>query len=309
MRAIHILLGVVICCWLPASAVERWTNTLNMQFIAVPAGEFIMGSPDSEKDRSPNETPHRVRISRSFRLSATHVTVSQFAAFAKDSGYQTAAEKEGWAYGAWNTPSNRWDRIEGGSWKNPGFKQSDQHPVVSVNWHDATAFCRWLSVKEARQYRLPTEAEWEYACRAGTATAFFWGDNPDDGQDRANGSDRTSGDRFTIFPPFTWSDGFVYTSPVGTFRPNAWGLHDMIGNTLQWCADWFGDYPAAEVNDPSGPADGKERILRGGGFVYGPARSRCAFRGRNSPDFRNFYIGFRVLLAESSAQKPPTNLP
>ena len=101
---------------------------------------------------------------------------------------------------------------------------------------------------------------------------------------------------FPLFPCFNWSDGFIYTSPVATFRPNAWGLHDMLGNALQWCGDWFGDYPSGAVSDPKGPSEGKERILRGGSFVYGPKHTRCAFRGRNLPDFQNYYVGFRVLL-------------
>src|SRR6185436_4722946 len=165
-----------------ATSESSFTNSLHMPFISIPAGEFVMGSPVSEKERFTNEIQHRVKITKPFQLGTTQVTVGQFAIFVKESGYQTAAEKEGWAYGAWNVQSNQWNRLEGGSWKNPGFAQNDRHPVVCVNWHDATAFCHWLSEKESRPYRLPTEAEWEYACRAGTATAYPWGDNPDDGQ-------------------------------------------------------------------------------------------------------------------------------
>jgi formylglycine-generating enzyme required for sulfatase activity len=293
--------ALILGCWIIpalAGAAPAWTNSIQMEFVRIPAGEFTMGSPLSEMDRFTNETPHQVKITKPFLLGATHVTVGQFGVFVKETGYQTVAEKEGWAYGAWNAEQNKWDRLEGGSWRNPGFAQDDTHPVVCVNWHDATAFCRWLAGKERRSYRLPTEAEWEYACRAGTKTAYPWGENPDDGQGRANGCDQTAAGRFALFPAFTWSDGFLYTSPVARFRPNAWGLHDMIGNTLQWCADGFADYPAGPVEDPRGPADAKERNLRGGAFVYGPRHCRSAFRGRNSPDFRNFYIGFRVLLED-----------
>jgi formylglycine-generating enzyme required for sulfatase activity len=107
---------------------------------------------------------------------------------------------------------------------------------------------------------------------------------------------------FTLFPAFNWSDGYIYTSPVASFRPNAWGLYDMIGNALQWCGDWFGEYPTGPMENPKGPAEGKERVLRGGSFIYGPRHCRCAFRGRNSPEFQNFYVGFRVLL-ESEAKE------
>jgi formylglycine-generating enzyme required for sulfatase activity len=290
------MLGGLLAAVGNTRAAELWTNTLHMKFVRVPAGEFAMGSPLSEPERFTNETPHRVKITRPFWLGTTHVTVAQFAAFVSDSGYRTVAEKEGWAYGAWNDPEKKWDRLDGASWKNPGFAQDTSHPVVSVNWHDASAFCRWLSVKENRAYRLPTEAQWEYACRAGADTAYPWGNRADDGKGWANGLDQTAARQFTLFPPFTWSDGFLHTSPAGTFRPNAWGLQDMIGNTLQWCEDWFADYPAAPVQDPRGPTEGKERVLRGGAFLYGPRHCRCAFRGRNSPDFRNFYIGFRVVV-------------
>jgi sulfatase modifying factor 1 len=276
---------------------EHWVNRLNMTFVSIPAGEFVMGSPLSEPLRFDNETAHRVRITHPFLMSTTHVTVAQFAAFVKDSGYVTAAEKEGWAYGAWNAKTNQWDKLDGASWRHPGFPQTPDHPVVDVTWNDAMTFCDWLSQKEGKTYRLPTEAQWEYACRAGSQGAYIWGDNPDAGAGFANCLDQTAKERFNLFPPFNWSDGFVCTSPVASFKPNAWGLYDMLGNTLQWCSDYFGDYPSDAVGDPARES-GEQRNLRGGAFIYGPKHSRCAFRGRNNPDFRNFYIGFRVVCAD-----------
>ena len=281
-----------------SGALPAFTNQLGTKFIRIPAGEFVMGSPVTEPDRLTNETPHHVRLTRSFWLGATAVTVGQFSRFAEETGYRTAAEQAGVSHGAWNVAASRWDTRAGGSWKNPGFAQNEKHPVVCVTWHDVNAFCDWLGAREHRRCRLPTEAEWEYACRAGATTAFPWGDNPDDGAGRANGDDTVAKNIFTIFPAFNWSDGFIYTSPGGTFRPNGWGLYDMIGNTLQWCGDQFGAYPPGAVTDPTGAMDGGERGLRGGAFVYGPARCRCAFRGRNSPEFENFYIGFRVVLED-----------
>ena len=271
-------------------------NTLNMTFFRAPAGEFWMGSPELEKERFDIETRHRVKISRDFFLGTTAVTVRQFAIFVKETGYQTAAEKEGWAFGAWNGKENKWDKLEDASWRNPGFVQTDEDPVVCVDWSDAIAFCQWLSKKENRHYRLPTEAEWEYCSRAGTQTAYPWGDDPDGGAGHCNGCDQIAKDRFTLFPPFSWTDGFEFTSPVTQFSPNAWGMYDPVGNVLQWCSDWFGDYPTDPQNDPTGAATGTLRVLRGGAFVYGPKHCRCAFRGRNNPEFRNFYIGFRVAL-------------
>jgi formylglycine-generating enzyme len=300
-------IGLTVCALIVAGAgcvskpsptlpAATCTNSLHMRFVRIPAGDFVMGSPPSEPLRSENELPHRVRISRPFYLGVTHVTIGQFAGFVQATGYQTAAERQGWANGAWNLRATNWTRLYGGSWKNPGFPQDTNHPVVCVTWHDAVAFCDWLSAKEGRKYRLPTEAEWEYACRAGKRTAYIWGDNPDAGSGWANGSDQTAKDLFTLFPSFNWSDGYRYTSPVASFRPNAWGLYDMLGNALQWCGDWYGPYPQGPVADPTGAVGGTEKILRGGSFIYGPQRCRCAFRGRNRPDFENFYVGFRVLL-------------
>jgi formylglycine-generating enzyme len=282
---------------------ETRSNSLDMKFVRIAAGEFMAGSPLTEPGRSANETQHRVTISKPFWLAATHVTVAQFTVFTKESGYRTLAEKQGWSGGSWDVAGNKWERIDGGSWRNPGFPQESNHPVVCVTWNDAIAFCEWLGKKEGLEYRLPTEAEWEFASRAGRTTAYLWGNNPGDGAGWVNCSDLTSAAKFTLFPAFTWSDGFMHTSPVATFRPNAWGLSDMLGNTLQWCGDWFGDYPTDAVTDPKGPPEGKERVLRGGAFIYGPRHSRCAFRGRNFPDFQNFYIGFRVLLETGPERK------
>ena len=275
---------------------ESWTNSLHMRFFRLPAGEFTMGSPPNEPLRFTNETSHSVRISHPFYLASTTVTVGQFAAFVQSSGYQTAAERQGWGASAWDRQHAQWQRLPGASWKNPGFTQTTNHPVVCVTWHDAAAFCEWLSVKEGRHYHLPTEAEWEYACRAGGQTAYLWGEDPNAGAGYLNGCDQTAKDTFNLFPPFNWCDGFHYTSPVATFKPNAWGLYDMLGNTLEWCSDWFGAYPVEAVTDPTGPTTGSEKILRGGAFVYGPKHCRCAFRGRNSPDFENFYVGFRLVM-------------
>ncbi len=272
-----------------------WTNSIGMRLAYIPAGKFLMGSPVSERERSDNELEHAVGITHAFLMDATHVTVAQFAIFVNETGYRTSAEKDGWSYLSWNETEKKWNRLKGGSWRNPGFEQTDSNPVVCVTWRDANSFCEWLSHKEGTHYRLPTEAEWEYACRAGAQTAYVWGNNPDDGKGWANCSDQTTKDRFTLFPAFTWADGYVYTSQVASFKPNRWGLFDMLGNALQWCSDWYGNYHPGAVTDPQGPEDGKEKVLRGGSFIYGPRHCRCAFRGRNLPDFRNFYAGFRIV--------------
>jgi sulfatase modifying factor 1 len=290
----------------PTKIGDTWTNTLGMTFAYIPAGTFVMGSPVNEKGRDlipENERQHTVILTREFLMGTTHVTVDQFAAFVKDSGYQTDEEKS-----IANDPEHR----PGFSWRvpPPDWVQGGDYPVVYLTWNDATAFCDWLSRKEGKRYRLPTEAEWEYAARAGTRTAYLWGDNPDDGKGWANCADQawkeavgdTAGEQ-----PFSWSDGYIYTSPVGKFRANAWGLRDMIGNAKQWCNDYFARYPEADARDPKGPtaAIAKEylgtgeldRAARGASYCDPPSASRCASRqGLKPNEIGAGDVGFRLVL-------------
>ncbi len=183
------------------------------------------------------------------------------------------------------------------SWRNPGFEQTDEHPVVCVSWNDAVAFCEWLSRKEGKSYRLPTEAEWEYACRAGTSTRYWCGDDQEKLAEVANVADATAKAKFPDWKfSISASDGYVFTSPVGSFRPNPFGLYDMHGNALQWCADWYDKkyYEKSSADDPTGPSSGSSRVLRGGSWSDGPGDVRSAFRLWCSPDGRDFGTGFRV---------------
>ena len=274
-------------------------NSVGMTLIAIAPGKFLMGSPASEKERSADEGQHTVTLTKGFFIAATHVTVGQFAAFVKDTNYQTDAEKQGWATG-W--VGSGWDRIDGSSWRKPqdgpDYAQTDDHPVVCVSWNDATAFCGWLSKREGRHYRLPTEAEYEYAARAGTQTAYWWGNSPNDGAGCANLIDQTASKKIPNWSSgaFHWSDGYYFTSPVGTFRPNAWGLYDMIGDAGVWCSDWYGDYPSGDAIDPKGPDVGTERVARCGAWSAFPSNSRCAKREHGAPDFRTVTGGLRVVL-------------
>jgi len=242
-----------------------------------------MGSPETEKDRGKDETQHEVTISKPFYMGVTHVTVDQFAAFVKDSGYKTEAEKAGWVYGMDirdEKPASK--VINGVSWRNPIYDRKGDHPVVQVYWNDAKAFCDWLSKKSGKTVTLPTEAQWEYACRAGTKTAYPWGGNPDDGKGWANCADQTIKKKFANANAwmtfFSWDDGFVFTSPVGSFKPNAFGLYDMIGNAGQWCADRHGKYKEGAATDPTGADTGDRRVVRGGSWDGGPSVCRSAYR-------------------------------
>jgi formylglycine-generating enzyme required for sulfatase activity len=179
----------------------------------------------------------------------------------------------------------QWKAVMG---DNPSFVEADDHPVETIPWPDAVEFCRQLSEKEGAKYRLPTEAEWEYACRAGTTTAFHNGitistdDANYDGQKASYGKGEKG-----IFRD--------ETTAVGSFASNAWGLHDMHGNVWEWCADWHGEYLASAVSDPTGPTEGTRRIVRGGCWVTAAAICRSANRGGTDPESWNFNFGFRVV--------------
>jgi sulfatase modifying factor 1 len=268
-----------------------------MKLILIPAGQFRMGSPQNEKGRFDDEIPFRtVILTRPFYFGVYPVTRGQFAAFVQEASYETEAEKEGWAF-IWN--GSRWDKTAGASWKKPGFDQEDDHPVVCVSWHDAVAFCAWLIQKSGRRARLPTEARWEYACRAGTLTAYPWGDDPEEGKGWCNAEDQAARARFPHGTAFSWDDGYVFTSPVGKFKANAFGLHDMTGNVWQWCADWYDkDYLKTQGfrQDPAGPSAGTCRVTRGGSWSSAPPYCRSAARRKEPPALRLNITGFRVVV-------------
>jgi formylglycine-generating enzyme len=267
-----------------------------MKFVRLGPGRFSMGTPEQESNHLPNEKRHEVRITRAYSLGVYEVTRGQFRAFVNDSGYKTDAEKVGFAL-IWT--GNEWQRRAGGSWRDVGFEQNDDHPVVNTSWNDAVAFAQWISRKERRHYRMPTEAEWEFACRAGTQTAYPWGNNPDDGGGFANAADQTAKRQFAHLTAFNWDDGFVYTAPVGKFKPNAWGLYDMIGNALEWCWDYYGEYPNGVTVDPKGPSKGDKigaRVLRGGSWYNRPQDIRLGFRHSHAASYQLNVIGFRLAL-------------
>ena len=173
--------------------------------------------------------------------------------------------------------------------------------MVNVSWNDAVAFCSWLSRKEGSVYRLPTEAEWEYACRAGTTTRYYSGDDPETLAKVGNVSDATAKAKFPEWKcAIKASDGYVFTAPVGKFQPNAFGLYDMHGNAWQWCADWHSReyYAASPADDPTGPNSGTVRVLRGGGWGDWPGVTRSAKRIGALPEYRLDCAGFRVSRAE-----------
>ncbi len=293
-----------------AERAKEITSSIGMKLKLIQAGEFMMGAPDGEEGRDDDEGQvHRVHITKSFYLGVYEVTVGQFGRFVKDTGYRTDAQKGG--KGGWgvNERGVTGQKPEY-TWKNPGFAQTDDHPVVNVSWNDAVGFCRWLSKKEGKTYRLPTEAEWEYACRGGTTTRFFHGDDPEGLVRMGNVADGTAKAKF---PDWKWAisgkDGYVFTAPVGRYRANSFGLYDMHGNVFEWCSDRYPwqrkpvddelaeSHGTSPVDDPQGPEVGSNRVGRGGSWNYGAAGCRSAYRSHDSPDARCHNLGFRVALS------------
>jgi len=285
-------------------------NSLGMKLKLIPAGEFVMGSSADEPENQSDELPaHRVRITKPFYLGVYEVTIGEFRPFVEATNYQTDAEKDGrggWGYtGNDDRPFKREPKY---TWRETGFPQKDDQPVVNVSWNDAVAFCEWLSKKESQTYRLPTEAEWEYACRAGTATRYAHGSDAEGIERVGNVADATMNQKFVEWIKFNkvdrekigtanHNDGYVFTSPVGKFQPNAFGLYDLQGNVWEWCSDWDSTtyYRDSPTDDPQGPASGKSKIRRGGSWLHSPTFSRSAQRRRYAPEKRNSPIGFRVV--------------
>ncbi len=232
------------------------TNSIAMKLVLIPAGEFMMGSSSRSFSSTDQQPRHLVRITRSFYLGAHEITVGQFRQFVRATGHRT--DEEGT-----RTLSSR-------NWIIPGWEQTNNHPVAYISWNDAMAFCKWLSTKERRTYRLPTEAEWEYACRAGSEGEYRPGE-------RSRGR---------------------YPSSVGQGKPNGWGLYDMYGNVREWCADWYDReyykacFVASPSDDPAGPDDGGQRVYRGGCYQYS---KDSAYRGQRRPSSGYDTSGFRVV--------------
>jgi len=301
---------------------KTMTNSIGMKLVLIPQGEFMMGSQESQEQLSKafpthvpkwvdfrdEQPPHRVRITRAFYLGAHEVTVGQFRQFAEEANYRTEAERDGQG-GTGDEESGHAEvrRKPKCTWRHTGWNQSDDHPVVNVTWNDAVAFCEWLSGKEDKTYRLPTEAEWEYACRANTTTRWYHGDdieglahvaNVVDATAKAKWSAKYERDNRTTLHPLRASDGHAFTAPVGSFQPNTFGLYDMHGNVWEWCADWYSEdyYGTSPTDDPTGPPNGVLRVARNADWTANPLGSRSANRNGLAPDYRSGSSGFRVVM-------------
>lgn len=277
-------------------AASDYTNSLGMKLVRIPAGKFLMGSPQTEEDRQGVEDQHEVEITRPFYMGIYEVTIGQYRQFVKATGYRTHAEKSGRGCFGYNKAANKVECSPSYSWDNPGWEHTDEHPVANLSWHDAREFCEWLSRKEGRTYRLPTEAEWEYACRAGSKTRYSSGDDAETLATIGNVTDASAKKQFPQWRTLRADDGYVFTAPVGRFKPNAFGLYDMHGNALEWCNDWYWRYDVDRKMDPKGPPIGQVRVQRGGSWADFPDQCRSAFRTGFDPNAWCISSGFRVVV-------------
>jgi len=280
------------------------TRNAGIKLKLIPAGQFLMGSSPDDKDAYDDEKPwHWARITQPFYLGTTEVTRGQFRQFVDDSGYKTEAEKDGKGGYGRNEEKAKFEQDPKFTWLNPGFEQTDEHPVVNVSWNDAVAFCQWLSRVEGQTFRLPTEAEWEYACRAGTTTKYFSGDDPEMLATVGNVADGTAKEKYPKWDrAIAARDGYIYTAPVARFRANAFGVYDMHGNVWEWCQDWYDKeyYKRSPVEDPLSSAEASYRVIRGGCWYYDPRYCRSASRRWYTPSNRGSDLGFRVARVQSS---------
>ena len=264
---------------------EKEYTKPTIAFVSIPAGTFTMGSPYDQANREDDEIPHQVTLS-AFKMSKYEITNAQYAAFLNAKNIGSDGE---YAAGAFPTQAliyqSRGNYVWGlhyvdGQWVPvAGY---ENYAVINVTWYGASEFAAYMGC------RLPTEAEWEYACRAGTTTHFNTGICLNTTQANYNGN-----------YPMEWCSEGIYnrgkTMPVGSFAPNAWGLYDMHGNVWEWCSDWYDEYPIYAQTNPKGPASGPGRVLRGGSWGNNARYCRSAFRFNDDPDLNSSLIGFRVV--------------
>jgi formylglycine-generating enzyme required for sulfatase activity len=323
------------------------TNSQGMTLRFIPAGIFERGTPShknlrndfarcyTNNDSQTGDEQHSqmVRLTQPFYLADREVTRGQFRAFIAATGHVPTVSKDKRGMVGFKVHQNKhrqqqhtpFKRDKAFSWESTGFLQDDNHPVVGVSFVDVTAYCAWLSEKEGKTYRLPTEAEWEYACRARTSTWFSFGDKPLNViEDYANLGDVSFNEKYPahldsqrVFANDDRADGHVFTAPVGSFKPNRWGLYDMHGNVWEWCADYYSfnyyknwlkknDYKTVVWVDPFNTEQAKGaapiRVIRGGSWFTTAMSSRSARRGFFEPQDAAAYIGFRVAMTASVAE-------
>ncbi|MBI1824599.1 MAG: formylglycine-generating enzyme family protein [Nitrospirae bacterium] len=287
----------------PESAPSKAVPKIIEGFVFIEGGCFEMGDVFGDGD-STSKPPHSVCV-KDFYLAKEHITLGEFRQFVDETHYQTEAEvpfgdkKEPIGCVGWN--GKEWKVDKNTIWRRPGFKQGDDHPVVCVSWNDAIKFGNWKSQKTGVRFRLPTEAEWEFAARSrGKKIKFSWGN----GSPQGNIGDLAFNKKIPTDPAIkNYNDGYPFTSPVRKFKPNELGLFDMSGNAWQWVLDWYDPeyYKNSPKENPQGPEKGELKVLRGGSWGNGdPANFKTTYRGHFWPDTRSSFMGFRL------AASPPS---
>jgi sulfatase modifying factor 1 len=295
-----VALGLLIL-WAPIAGAEEYKDCAQCpSMVDIAAGSLMMGASPTELktwDRVESvqrEQPqHRVTIAHPFAIGRYPVTRQEFAAFASETAYD--------AKGCWVNVSEKWKLGQSNSWRDPGYKQTERDPAVCIGLEDAHQYAQWLSRKTGHSYRLPSEAEWEYAARAGTTASRFWGEDASHACDFANVADLTGAEAMHWSKAddvvFQCRDGYVQTAPVGSFKPNSFGLFDMLGNVWQWTEDCFHqDYGGAPSDGSAWAEPGcKYGVLRGGSWRGNPSNVRAAFRRGFDSHIRDEISGFRVV--------------
>ena len=255
----------------------------SMELVRIQPGSFTQGSPAAEAGRAADENEHAVTLSQAYFIGKYPVTRGQFARFAEAANFRTEAERG--PSGGFGWESGKLVQKHEYTWRNPGFAQTEDHPVVLVTYADATAFCTWASQQTGWQVTLPSEAQWEFAARGGGQAGEGW-----------NATNSPGG-----------------TQPVGKKPANGFGLHDMLGNAWEWCEDWYAPYTAGPITDPrqTNPnlSDKPRRVLRGGAFSRPASEARPANRFRNDPGSRNADNGFRVVVLDAAVAPPKSTSP
>lgn len=284
----------------------EFTNSLGMPFVLVPPGTFLMGSPENEPGHNSggyDEKQHQVTLTRPFYLCKHETTTGQFRRFVEATKYVTDIEKNGGGHA--HDAKAVWMHRKGTEWRKPGFagafELKDEHPVVHVSHTDGRNFCRWLQEQAGARtltYDLPTEAQWEWACRAGSGTRFWWGGDEDMTGKVANVGDKSLKKVQPEWPRtvMAMDDGHAFLAPVGSYQANGFGLHDMLGNVWEFCATHYGDYPKEAVTDPGAGDPKRGFAVRGGGWSNTANDVRCASRNADPPHFGHSNLGFRVAL-------------
>ncbi len=280
------------------------------EMVMIPQGSVYIGSSEDEIGRKKGERKRvKATIATSFAMAKNEVTLAQFRVFMEETKHKSEVPlRDGEPLIGCNYYDGKsYGYVAEHNWDNPGYPQREDAPVVCVSWSDAKAYADWLTKKTGRVYRVPSTVEFEYASRAGSTAAWFWGTDPTKACEYANVGDRSFANAFPTRPTFPCEDGYVYTASVGKFKPNAFGLHDMVGNAWEWTNDCFhNDLSNAPLDGSSWEANENDECIyrtpKGGSWISGISWGRAAVRSRDQAHYKSFMLGFRVAAAAEKSK-------